>query len=245
MTINNYNIMPLVGSGKRFQNEGYLTLKPLIKVNNIPMFIRAASSFEKKNKWIFILRKNKFTKDIIKLIYKRFAKSTIITLLRKTDGQARTVFKAKNKINQTGNIFVTSCDASIEYNKKELYKKLKVTDFLVFIQKPRVFNLKNSKNFGWIKIKNKKIIKSSCKSTVSSNPKKDWIIVGAFAFKNKDVFVKILSKLFLSKKKINNEFYLDSCIEIAQKLNLKVSFVKIKKYISWGTPTELRKNFYK
>ena len=33
MTVNNYNIMPMVGSGKRFQNEGYLTLKPLIKVN--------------------------------------------------------------------------------------------------------------------------------------------------------------------------------------------------------------------
>ena len=42
-----------------------------------------------------------------------------------------------------------------------------------------------------------------------------------------------------------NEYYLDTCIEIALKLNLKVTFMKIDKYISWGTPVELKNNYYK
>ena len=38
---------------------------------------------------------------------------------------------------------------------------------------------------------------------------------------------------------VNNEFYLDTCVEIALKLKMKVSYIKVKKYISWGTPKEL------
>ena len=71
------------------------------------------------------------------------------------------------------------------------------------------------------------------------------MIAGAFAFKNKKIFSRILKELFYSKMKVNKEFYLDSCIEIAQKLKMNVSFIKLKKSISWGTPQELKKNFYK
>ena len=92
--------------------------------------------------------------------------------------------------------------------------------------------------------KKNKIIKSSCKKRASNNPKKDWIIIGAFVFKNKNIFEILLKSLFKSKLKVNNEFYLDSCIYIALKLKLKVSFIKVKNYISWGTPKEFNNNYY-
>ena len=237
--------MPIGGSGLRFKKAGYQTFKPLIKVKNTYMFVKASKSFEKKDKWIFILKKNKFLIELKKIIKKKFNKATIITISKKTDGQARTVFYANKKLDENANIFVTSCDTYIKFNKKELIEKLKSNDFLVFIQKPKLFNVNNFNNFGWVHINKKKILRSSCKSKISSNPKKDWVIVGAFAFKNKKIFLRILKKLFYSKVKVNNEFYLDSCIEIAQKLKMNVSFIKLKKSISWGTPQELKKNFYK
>ncbi len=237
--------MPIAGSGLRFKRAGYQIFKPLIKVKNTYMFVKASKSFEKKDKWIFILKNNKFLIELKKIIKKKFKKASIITISKKTDGQARTVFYANKKLDENSNIFITSCDTYIEFNKKELIEKLRSNDFLVFVQKPKLFNLNNYSNFGWVQINNKKIINSSCKSKVSSNPKKDWVIVGAFAFKNKKIFSKVLKRLFYSKKKVNNEFYLDSCIEIAQKLKMNVSFIKLKKSISWGTPQELKKNFYK
>ena len=237
--------MPIAGNGLRFKKAGYKIFKPLIKVKNTYMFVKASKSFEKKDKWIFILKNNKFLIELKKIIKKKFKKASIITISKKTDGQARTVFYANKKLDENSNIFITSCDTYIEFNKKELIEKLRSNDFLVFVQKPKLFNLNNYSNFGWVQINNKKIINSSCKSKVSSNPKKDWVIVGAFAFKNKKIFSKVLKRLFYSKKKVNNEFYLDSCIEIAQKLKMNVSFIKLKKSISWGTPQELKKNFFK
>ena len=50
----------------------------------------------------------------------RFKRSKIIFLNRKTDGQARTVFKAKKWLNKNSNIYVSSCDLYIEYNKQDL-----------------------------------------------------------------------------------------------------------------------------
>ena len=126
-----------------------------------------------------------------------------------------------------------------DYNKRELNSKIRKYDLIVFINKPNNINLKNTKNYGWIKISNGEIIKSTCKKKVSNNPKKDWIIIGSFVFKNKFIFNLILKRLFKKNYKVNNEYYLDTTIEIALKLGLKVGFIKVSKYKSWGTPKEL------
>ena len=40
--------MPMAGEGLRFKSHGYTKPKPLILVNNIPMFINASRTFPKK-----------------------------------------------------------------------------------------------------------------------------------------------------------------------------------------------------
>ena len=51
-------IMPMAGRGKRFSNYGYKIPKHLVKINNKPMFERAAMTFSKNIKWIFISQKS-------------------------------------------------------------------------------------------------------------------------------------------------------------------------------------------
>ena len=132
----------MVGSGSRFLKKGYITPKPLIKVNKIPMFLRASKSFNKNNKWIFLLKKNNHERQFTQLIKKNFRRFKIIILDKKTDGQARTVFKAKKNITNESNIFVSSCDLYIKYNNDKLDCKLKNNDFVVFVHKPNTFNIK-------------------------------------------------------------------------------------------------------
>ena len=46
--LKNYiGIMPMAGEGQRFKKHGYLLPKPLIKINNTPMFLKATKSFPK------------------------------------------------------------------------------------------------------------------------------------------------------------------------------------------------------
>lgn len=237
-------VMPMAGDGARFRSEGFLKPKPLIKVNKSLMFLEAAKTFGLNKNWIFVSRLNEYKKELKKIINNKVRNSKIIYLKKKTKGQADSIFKAKKFIkNNLANIYVNSCDLFFDYDKKELNSKIKNYDIIIFINKPNKINLNNTNKYGWVKILNNEIIKSACKKKVSNNPKKDWIIIGSFVFKNKFIFNLILKNLFKKNYKINNEFYLDSAIEIALELGLKVSFLKVKNYKSWGTPKEL--GYYK
>ena len=54
------NIMPMAGLGKRFFQSSFNLPKPLIKIQNKPMFIKAAKSMPKSNLNIFICNKKFF-----------------------------------------------------------------------------------------------------------------------------------------------------------------------------------------
>ena len=234
--------MPMSGDGMRFKKSSLSVPKPLIKINNLEMFLKASKTFGTNHTWVFIIRLNKHKNRYIKLIKEKIKKYKIIFLKKKTKGQADTIFKAskfiKNKLTQ---IYINSCDLYFKFSLKELNLKLRSNDLIVFIAKPNKINLKKFNNFGWVKIKDNKIIKSACKKKVSTKPKYDWIIIGSFVFKNKIIFDKILKKIFNLNIRINNEFYLDTSIQVALDLGLNVNYIKVKKYQSWGTPMELMK----
>lgn len=231
--------MPMAGDGIRFKKKGFKISKPLIKIKNIEMFLKASKTFGHNNNWLFLIKINEFKKNYIKIIKNRIQKYKIIFLKKKTKGQADTIFKAQKYIDRLSEIYITSCDLFFRYKKKELNEKLKSNDLIVFVSKPKKNQLKKVNDFGWLKINNHKIVKSNCKKKVSNNPENDWIIIGSFVFKNKIVFNKILKELFKLNVRVNNEFYLDSCVNVALKLGLNVSFIKVTNYISWGTPVEL------
>jgi NDP-sugar pyrophosphorylase family protein len=82
--IRKINLIPMAGLGKRFENAGYKTPKPLIDINGKPMFVRAVESLPKADKIIFVcLRRHikKFKLD--KIIKSYFPKSIVIIAKKK------------------------------------------------------------------------------------------------------------------------------------------------------------------
>ena len=237
------NIMPMAGLGKRFLNSDFKLPKPLIKINNKPMFIQSAKSMPKSDLNIFICNRNLISNyKIQKIITKEYKKKfKIISVKRTTKGQANTCLLAEKYLKKNDKIFIHSCDSLIKYNSKDLSKKIHSSDAIILTTKPNKIHLKNIKSYGWVKCINNKISKITCKTKASLNPKKDFVIVGSFAFKNKTIFSKTIKSLFKSKKKINNEYYMDMVFSNALNKNYHLSNLIVKSYISWGTPQELLK----
>ena len=237
------NIMPMAGLGKRFLNSEFKLPKPLIKIKNKPMFIQSAKSMPESDLNIFICNKNLISnykiQKIIKNEYKK--KFKIISVKRTTKGQANTCLLAEKYLKKNDKIFIHSCDSLIKYKSKELIKKIHLNDAVILTTTPNKIHLKNIKSYGWVNCINNKINKITCKTNASMNPKKDFVIVGSFAFKNKNVFSRTIRALFKSKKKINNEYYMDMVFSNALKKNYNLSNLLVKSYISWGTPQELLK----
>ena len=83
--------------------------------------------------------------------------------------------------------------------------------------------------------KKKKILKINCKKTVSLKPYNDYVIVGAFSFKNINIFKKSYKSMKREKDMINNEYYMDTVAKHALKIGYKVSMIKVDNYKNYGT----------
>lgn len=231
----------MAGLGKRFFQSSFDLPKPLIKIQNKPMFIKAAKSMPKSNLNIFICNKNLSERhNIPKILAKEFKKKfKLITVKKTTKGQANTCMLAKKFLKNDDKIFIHSCDSLIKFNTNQLTNNLSKYKGVIFTTKPNNNHIKNIKSFGWVNIKNKKIHKITCKKKASSSPKKDMVIIGTFAFQSKKVFLKLTNDLIKSKKTINNEYYLDMVFKIAVEKKYKIKNTKVDSYYSWGTPSEL------
>ena len=241
--MNRVNIIPMAGEGKRFKDVGYIEPKPLLKVNNTPMFILAARSLPKADNYIFICNKNhELNYKVSEYIKDNFQKFELIMVDNLTDGQARTCMLANDLLSQDDIISIGPCDSYFEYDKVNYQKILEKTDAVVWSFKSKL-TLENPKMFGWIKInKAKKVSEIKCKQPISQNPENDNAVVGAFTFKNKNVFIQSIESMIKKNRRINNEFYLDVAIDEAIKLGYDVGIVQTKKFKSFGTPSEYEKN---
>ena len=235
------NIMPMAGLGNRFNDGKFNLPKPLINIKNKPMFIQAAKSMPQSDLNIFICNEILVKKYQIKdILIKEFKnKFKIITVKKTTKGQAVTCLLAKKFIKKNDKIFVHSCDSFMSFKSSELNKSLNEFDALILTTKPNKIHLKKINSYGWVNLKRNKIFRITCKKKASSFPNKDFVIIGSFAFRNKETFVKLINDLIKKKLTVNNEYYLDMVFKNALNNNYDIKNIVTKSYYSWGTPLEL------
>jgi hypothetical protein len=94
--------------------------------------------------------------------------------------------------------------------------------------------------FGWIDEDGQgRINKISVKKPLSS-ASHDPIVIGTFTFKKVSDARRSIDALIARNGKINNEFYLDSCINDAISMGLRCHLFEVDNFISWGTPNDLK-----
>ena len=235
--------MAMAGQGLRFKKAGYKNPKPLIKIDEVPMFIKASECMPKADLWIFVCQKKYLkNKDIKENLEKKNLKNNLIISIDKlTNGQAETCLLASKYLYENDEIFISSCDYYIEFDLEEYYSKIKKFDVIIFTTKCNKTHLEKINSYGWVSSKNGKINKISCKCPASNNPKSDNVIVGSFAFRKKEYFIRSVQSLIKNNLRVNNEYYMDLAVNESIKLGYSVYELLVNSYISWGTPEELKK----
>lgn len=245
-------LIPMAGEGSRFQKEGYLTPKPLIPIESIPMVVKAANSLPKGDNYIFICREFHIKKFQIDIEIKQyFPDAEIISIDQLTEGQASTCLFATELINNNQELLIGASDNGVIYDKTKFEEAKELSDCLVFSFRNNVTVVPNPAQYGWVvSDQNCNAEKVSVKIPISDNPMNDHAIVGAFWFKKGKYFVDAATSMIHKNRRINNEFYVDECINDLIDAGLKVKVFEIDYYIGWGTPNDLRSyeywnNFFK
>jgi NDP-sugar pyrophosphorylase family protein len=114
-------VIPMAGHGSRFSQAGFKIPKPLIPIDGVPMFVRAANSLplQSASQIVFVVLKEHIRQlHIDKAISEAYPSLpiSIVALNQVTKGQAETVAIALEQINATGSLLIFNSDSAFESN---------------------------------------------------------------------------------------------------------------------------------
>jgi len=241
-------IMPMAGSGSRFSQRFYNLPKPLIPVSQKPMVAQAVYSLPQCEDQVFIVRDELLEKqnfgDYLNL---NWPKSRVLSLSQTTEGQASTCALGVELCDVDKPILIGACDTALIWDSlgfQELIQRPDL-DCVVFSFKNHPQANKNPKAYGWLQAdENRRVKKVSVKNPLNLNPENDLLMVGSFWFKNPKVFQEGYRILLEKQLRVNNEFYVDSLIEVLLEQGFCVVAFEVFEYLCFGTPDELNSFLY-
>lgn len=229
--------MPMAGEGKRFSDAGYSVPKPFIEVNGRPMFLEAAACFPLTERQVFISKR----KIPIGLLPDD---AVNITVEQTTSGQACTCLLAKDYINNNEPLLIAACDNGLQFDAALFDELMQEADCIVFTFRHHPAVAPHPEQYGWVKVNGNDVTGISCKKAISHTPLNDHAITGAFWFAKGKYFVTAAETMIAANRRVNNEFYVDECINDILAAGLKVKVLEVDKYIGWGTPNDLKTYLY-
>lgn len=240
------NIIPAAGEGSRHKHLGFNLPKPLIKISKKTMYEKSVEALPNKKNLLLIFKKNTFLK--YKLDKKLNKNIKYFLISKKTDGMARTIYKAKKYIDLDKPIIVSSCDIKFVINYKKLYKIINKfsPDGIIFTWKNYPFANESPNSHAYAKVnkKNYNVINIVEKEPISKNPNNDHAVTGIFYFKNGAILLNCIENMFQKKITVNGEYYIATAMNklITDKKIVKVFLVD--QFISWSLPEHLLDYLY-
>ncbi len=241
-------LIPMAGLSERFMREGYLTPKPLISVSGKPMVAQAAADLPAADNYVFILRQDMLgTQEIGEFLQESFPKARCVMLDGPTDGQARTALLGWHAVSQgkeeLGPLTVAACDSGALYLTEHLQVLLNdsSTDVIVWVARGYPNAIRHPNMYGWVKCdEGGDLVSGVSVKKPLADTRCDPIITGTFTFRRGADFVRAIDRMIARDARVNGEYYIDTCIEDALALGLKVRILEVDSYLCWGTPNDLR-----
>jgi NDP-sugar pyrophosphorylase family protein len=240
-------LIPMAGEGRRFQEENYTVPKPLIDVAGKPMVVRAVGSLPDADKLVFVCRDNHINSyGLDAAIRKHFKNATIVPVKELTQGQASTCLLARKFMVPDQPLLVGACDNGMLYDLTKFDDLRNRYDALIFTFRDNPTVVEKPFHYGWVVVQEDgtTVERVSVKIPISNNPIRDHAIVGAFWFRKSSIFLHAADRMIHMNRKINNEFYVDECMNDVVGAGLKVGVMEIDSYIGWGTPKDLKTYLY-
>lgn len=235
----------MAGKGERFVKENYPLPKPILPINNVPMVVKASLDLPVANNYLYVLLQQHTEQyDVKNIIKKHIPNSDFVILDEVTEGQACTCLLAMDQINDDEDIMIGACDNGLIYDINEFSKLKETADVIVFTFRHNATVITKPTQYGWVAQNAGNVKYVSVKKPISADPFNDHAIVGAFWFKSKKIYKESVERMMVENRRINNEFYIDECVNDAVALGYEVKVFEVEKYICWGTPNDYKTYYY-
>lgn len=243
-------ILPLAGKGIRFVDEGYITPKPLLKIDGLPMVVKAVECLPKSDDVVFICLKEHIDNyHLDKKLHKFYENSKIVSLQDVTQGQACTCELGIKKVNLDSEkpIMISACDNGVVYDEQEYLNLLadENIDIIVWTFRNEESSRRNPNAYAWLEVdKDNRVKHVSCKKFIYDDISKTHAIIGTIFFRQANFFLDGLKKNYEESITTNEEYYVDDVLNQNIKSGLNVKVFEVKNYLCWGTPNDYKTYTY-
>jgi len=222
-------LIPMAGSGSRFEKAGYTFPKPLIEIHGKPMIQKVVENINIDGRFIFLVQKEHYDKYALKYLLPLIAPGCeIIQVNGITEGAACTTLLAKKFINNDAPLLTANSDQFIEYLTEDWGVGLQGDGAIL------TFKATHPK-WSFAKVEEGYVTEVAEKKPISDNA-----TVGVYYWGNGSDYVKYAEQMIEKNIRVNNEFYVCPVFNEAIKDGKKITTVPIKKMWGLGTPEDLR-----
>jgi len=240
------NLIPMAGAGARFQRKDYSTPKPLVPVAGVPMVQRSLDTLPAAKSWIAVCRAEHLEHPALEAALRTGSRDGPMRILpahHSTEGQASTCLLARDWLDPDRPLLIAPCDTAMVYDL-ERYAALTSdpqVDCLVWTFRNHRHANRHPHQYGWVRATPDGTVQGiSCKVPLHEDVRRDPGIIGAFWFRQARFFLEAADALVAQNRRINNEFYVDSAIEVLIEQGRRARVFDVQHYICYGTPDDVR-----
>jgi NDP-sugar pyrophosphorylase family protein len=237
------NLIPMAGAGVRFSREGFSMPKPLVPVAGVSMIRRSLDSLPPAKQWVAACRSEHLQEiELANDLYASNRQVQILALDKLTEGQASTCLLAQDLLDPEEPLLIGPCDAQLVYDTQRYLQLITdpTIDCLVWTFRDHPHANRNPRQYGWVRTTSEgKVLGISCKMPISEDIKRDPGIIGTFWFRKAKFFIEAAQNLIKLNRRVNNEFYVDSAIDVLVEQGRPVRIFDVEHYICFGTPDDV------
>ena len=235
-------LVPMAGAGARFAAEGYTLPKPLIPASGTPMALAATADLPATDRQVFVLRHDlPHVAETERALRQRYPSARIVMLKALTEGQAVTCLQALGDVDLAAPLTIGACDTGALYDAQRFAALMKDPgiDVVVWGFRGHTPARRKPTSYGWVDAENG-VVRGVAVKEALRDPTTDPVVIGTFTFKRASDFKAAAERMMARNARVNGEYYVDTCINDAIALGLKIVLFEIEAYLCWGTPDELR-----
>lgn len=226
-------VITMAGAGSRFKKAGFTLEKPMIPIQGIPMYRYSTNSLPLNlaKKIIFIIQKGLNSDAIKKDIAENYCKfdHQIVEIDHLTRGQAETLYYARDKLEFNIPTLVHNADSAVSLNMEVLKGQLLKSDgaLVTFESESPNYSFAKTDEVG-------KVIEVREKECISTHAS-----TGTYYFKSTVKMIELIKGAIDKNITEKGEFYIAPLYNRLIEDGGYVSIIPAKKYVCYGTPSEL------
>lgn len=231
------------GSGNRFKEAGYTSLKPLILVEGRPLIAHVLDMFPGEEDVIFVCNQEHLdTTDVVTVLKALKPTCTIVTVPGKQKGPVAALTYAFGAINDEEDVMISYCDFTQDWDFAS-FKAITKTDKLAgAVPAYTGFHphlLRKNLYAGIVADELGCMKKIQEKHRFSDNPEDSHHSSGAYYFGSGKILKHYFNELISSGETLNGEYYVSMVYPRMLKDSQTVLVPEVTKFMQWGTPEDL------